>query len=101
MVHGTCERPAAAPPLRCSRVTCASASGTSGAVRDAGGGRGPGRRPRRFLARLDDLPVAVTAVTLRARCAYDLVVVTPPDTAASAAADFDRLVLSFQLTGGA
>ena len=51
-----------------------------------------------FLARLDDAPVAVKAVTLRARgCAYDLVVVAPLDAVAQAADDFERLVASFRL----
>jgi hypothetical protein len=51
-----------------------------------------------FVARLDGAPVAVTAVTLRAEgCAYDLVIVAPPEVAAQVAGDFERLVASFQL----
>jgi hypothetical protein len=101
MVHGSCEPPASRRPLdvlarhlrfglrdvRDLSETPVQVAGQA-AVRTA------------FVARLDDRPVAVTAVTLRAQgCAYDLVVVAPPDTAASAAEDFDRLVVSFQLTG--
>jgi hypothetical protein len=54
----------------------------------------------RFRARLDGVPVAVRALTLRARgCVYDLVVVAPPGALARAEPDFDRFVESFALTG--
>jgi hypothetical protein len=101
MVHGSCAAPVSRRPLgvlarhlrfglRDVRELSETAVEVSGqaAVR------------AEFVARLDDRPVAVRAVTLRAQgCAYDLVVVAPPDTAASATEDFDRLVLSFQLIG--
>ncbi|MGH7322361.1 MAG: hypothetical protein ACRELA_22435 [Candidatus Rokuibacteriota bacterium] len=56
----------------------------------------------RFTARLDGTPVAVRAVTVTARdCAYDLIVVAPPDRVEQAAEDFARFVDSFTLIGNA
>jgi hypothetical protein len=53
----------------------------------------------RFLARLDGVPVAVGAVTLRVRsCVYDLVVVASPDQLETVAEDFERFAGSFALT---
>jgi hypothetical protein len=60
----------------------------------------PGVRTR-FAARLDDVPVTVSAVTLRGpRCAYDLALVASPEGFAGVAGDFARFVESFGLTPG-
>jgi hypothetical protein len=50
----------------------------------------------RFVARLDGQPVAVRAVTLRGdRCAWDLVLVAPPEGLERAEPDFEGFVQSF------
>jgi hypothetical protein len=60
----------------------------------------PGLRSR-FTARLDGLPVAVGAITLTARgCAYDLVVVAPPDGLPGVAGAFEAFAGSFALLDG-
>ena len=99
LVHGSCEGPAPRRPLS------VLARHLRFGLRDL---RDLSERPvevagqaavrTEFLARLDDAPVAVKAVTLQARgCAYDLIVVAPPDAVAQAADDFERLVASFRL----
>jgi hypothetical protein len=103
MVHGSCEPPASRRPLG---VLARHLRFGLRDVRDLSERRvevaGQAAVRAEFLARLDERPVAVAAVTLQAQgCAYDLVVVAPPDAAASAAEDLDRLLLSFQLTGAA
>jgi hypothetical protein len=56
----------------------------------------------RFTARLDGVPVAVGAITLTARgCAYDLVVVAPPDGLPAVADAFAAFAASFGLVDAA
>ncbi len=99
MAHGTCEGraprrtlPVLARHLRFGLRDVRDLEATAVEVAGQQGVRS------RFTARLDGVPVAVTAVTLQGRgCVYDLVVVAPPERFA-AAAEFERFVASFALT---
>ena len=100
MAHGTCEGRA---PRRTLPVLARHLRFGLRDVRDLEetpvevAGR-PGVRSR-FTARLDGVPVAVTAVTLQGPgCIYDLVVVAPPARLGSVAEAFERFAASFALT---
>jgi hypothetical protein len=99
MAHGTCEGRTARRSLpvlaRHLRFGLRDVEGLDQAPVEVAGQ--PGLRSR-FRARLDGVPVAVSAITLSARgCAYDLVLVAPPDGPPAAAAAFEAFAASFGL----
>jgi hypothetical protein len=102
MAHATCEGRAphrSLPVLaRHLRFGLRDVEGLDQAPVEMAGQRG---LRSRFTARLDGVPVAVGAITLAARgCAYDLVVVAPPDGLPAVAAAFDAFAASFALVDG-
>lgn len=100
MAHGTCEGKTPRRPLpilaRHLRFGLRDVRDLDEAPVQVAGQRGVRTR---FTARLDAVPVAVSAVALEGRgCVYDLVVVAPPDRLSAVAGDFERFVASFRLT---
>lgn len=97
MAHGTCEgkAPGRALPVlaRHLRFGLRDVQGLEEVPVTVAGQAGVRSR---FTARLDGIPVAVGAVTLKRHgCVYDLVVVAPPGRLEAAAADFERFAQSF------
>lgn len=99
MAHATCEGKTPGRPLpvlvRHLRFGLRDVKGLDEAPVELSGQRGVRSR---FVARLDDVPVSVSAVTLQGgRCVYDLVVVAPEGRLPAVADDFARFTESFRV----
>jgi len=101
MAHATCEGQTPRRPLavlaRHLRFGLRDVRDLEESPVELGGQRGVASR---FVATLDGVPVAVSAVTLHGRrCVYDLVAVAPAGHLDAVADDFARFTGSFTLTG--
>lgn len=102
MAHGTCE---GAAPRRPLPVLARHLRFGLREVRELEQGPVPAGGHQawrsRFRATLEGVPVAVSALTVRAGgCVYDLAVVAPPEGARVAEAAFEAFSGSFALLGG-